>query len=139
MRLDDFDPNINVGDQRGSGGGFGGGGGGGGGLLLGLLPLVGSRFGCGGIVLVLIVFAVFGGLGNIFSGGGGVQRSAPTHQVRRGRSVRSGWPGYGRPAGTTPESGAGAVVPVAAAALSASACAAWSAACRSACSCSAER
>lgn len=42
MRLDDFDPNINVEDQRGQGGGgFGGfGGGGGGGLIFGLLPLV---------------------------------------------------------------------------------------------------
>ena len=74
MRLDDFDPNdINVGDQRGSGGGFGGGGGGGGGLLFGLLPLIGSRFGCGGIVVVLLLLAVFGGLGNLgsFVGGGG--------------------------------------------------------------------
>jgi hypothetical protein len=36
MRLDDYDPNINVEDQRGSGGGGGGFGGGGGGLLMGL-------------------------------------------------------------------------------------------------------
>lgn len=57
MRLDDFDPNINVEDQ-GRGGGSGGGGGGG--LLFGLLPLIGSRFGCGGIVVVLIVMALFG-------------------------------------------------------------------------------
>ncbi|WBH17311.1 KPN_02809 family neutral zinc metallopeptidase [Sphingomonas radiodurans] len=64
MRLDDFDPNINVEDQRGQSFG-GGGGGGGGGLLLGLLPMIGSRFGCGGIVVVLIIFAVFGGLGNL--------------------------------------------------------------------------
>ncbi|HEX8446324.1 MAG TPA: neutral zinc metallopeptidase, partial [Sphingomonas sp.] len=74
MRLDDYDPNdINVGDQRGSGGG--GFGGGGGGLLMGLLPMIGSRFGCGGIVVVLILMAVFGGglggLGNILGGGGG--------------------------------------------------------------------
>ena len=76
MRLDDFDPNINVEDQRGRG--FGGGGGGG--MLLGLLPMIGSRFGCGGIVVVLILFAVFGGLGNLggLLGGGG---SAPTTQV----------------------------------------------------------
>ena len=82
MRLDDFDPNIDVGDQGNRGGGFGGGGGGGG-LLFGLLPLIGSRFGCGGIVVVLLLFAVFGGLGNLGSmiggGGGGtsVTRSAP--------------------------------------------------------------
>ena len=77
MRLDDFDPNdINVGEARGQGGGFGGGGGGG--LLFGLLPLIGSRFGCGGIVVVLILMAVFGGLGNLggMIGGGG----SPTTQ-----------------------------------------------------------
>ena len=77
MRLDDFDPNINVEDQRGQS--FGGGGGGGG-LLFGLLPLIGSRFGCGGIVVVLLLMAVFGGLGNLggmLGGGGGGQVSAP--------------------------------------------------------------
>ena len=85
MRLDDFDPNINVEDQRGSGGG--GGFGGGGGLLMGLLPLIGSRFGCGGIVVVLIVMALFGGLGGLgnLGGmlGGGGQSSAPTTQSGR--------------------------------------------------------
>jgi predicted metalloprotease len=78
MRLDDFDNDINVEDQRGQS--FGGGGGGG--MLLGLLPLIGSRFGCGGIVVVLLIFAVFGGLGNIgglLTGGG----SAPTTQAPR--------------------------------------------------------
>ena len=80
MRLDDFDPNINVEDQRGSGGrGFGFGGGGGGGLLFGLLPLIGSRFGCGGIAVVLLLLAVFGGLGNLggLVGGGGPIATAP--------------------------------------------------------------
>src|SRR3546814_3494092 len=60
MRLDDFDPNINVEDQRGRGGG-----GGGGGLLFSLLPPIASRFGCGGIAVVLILVAVYGGLGNL--------------------------------------------------------------------------
>ena len=70
MRLDDFDPNdINASEDRGGGGGLGFGGGGGG-LLFGLLPLIGSRFGCGGIVVVLILLAVFGGLGG--GGGGGL-------------------------------------------------------------------
>ncbi|WP_375395623.1 neutral zinc metallopeptidase [uncultured Sphingomonas sp.] len=79
MRLDDFDPNINVEDE-GSGGG--GGGIGGGGLLFGLLPLIGSRFGCGGIVVVLVLFAVFGGLGNLGSlVGGGGQSIAPAGQA----------------------------------------------------------
>lgn len=91
MRLDDFDPNdINVGDQRGQGGGFGGGGGGGGGLLLGLLPMIGSRFGCGGIVVVLLLLAVFGGLGGIGSilgGGGGGTRSTTAPQVEGASAV----------------------------------------------------
>ncbi|HEU0043872.1 KPN_02809 family neutral zinc metallopeptidase [Sphingomonas sp.] len=79
MRLDDFDPNINVGSQSNRGGGFGGGGG----LLMGLLPMVASRFGCGGVVVLLILMAVFsGGLGGIGSmlGGGTTaptSRSAP--------------------------------------------------------------
>ena len=85
MRLDDFDPNINVEDQRGQGGGgFGfGGGGGGGGLLFGLLPLVFSRFGCGGVAVLLAVMFFFGGgLGMLGGGGGGgSQQSAPSAQV----------------------------------------------------------
>ncbi|MGD9810981.1 MAG: neutral zinc metallopeptidase, partial [Sphingobium sp.] len=55
--------------QRG-GGGFGGGMGGGGNLLGMLLPLIGSRFGCGGIAVVLIIVAVMGGGLNILGGGG---------------------------------------------------------------------
>ncbi|MEG3088684.1 KPN_02809 family neutral zinc metallopeptidase [Sphingomonas sp. PB4P5] len=82
MRLDDFDPNINVEDQGNRGGGFNlGGGGGGGGILLGFLPLVFSKFGCGGVVVLLIVFAVFGGgLGSLTSLTGPTQQSAPATQ-----------------------------------------------------------
>lgn len=92
MRLDDFDPNINVEDQRGEGGGFGGfgGGGGGGGLLLGLLPLIGSRFGCGGIVVVLLLLAVFGGLGNIGSMLGGGTGTTPSARVGQRADSGSG-------------------------------------------------
>lgn len=78
MRLDDYDNDINVGEARGSGGGIGGGGGGG--LLLGLLPMIGSRFGCGGVIVVLLLLAVFGGLGNLggmLGGGGGGNVVAP--------------------------------------------------------------
>ncbi|KTT96287.1 zinc metalloprotease [Sphingomonas yabuuchiae] len=88
MRLDDYDNNIDVGEAQ-SGGGFGGGGGGG--LLFGLLPLIGSRFGCGGIVVVLIILAVVGmnPLGLLTGGGGGgnapVTRSADSSS---GQSVR---------------------------------------------------
>lgn len=94
MRLDDFDPNINVEDQRGaSGGGFGFGGGGGGGLLFGLLPLIGSRFGCGGIVVVLLLMAVFGGglggLGSIMGGGGGQAPATQSASRQAGTDVKS--------------------------------------------------
>ena len=81
MRLDDYDNDINVEDQRGGGGGFGGGGGGG--LLLGLLPMIGSRFGCGGIVVVLLLLAVFGGLGNLGGLVGGGDNLAPSTQASR--------------------------------------------------------
>lgn len=66
MRLGDYRSSNNVGDQRGQG--FGGGFGGGGGLGL-LLGLVGSRFGIGGIVIVLIGATVLGF--NPFGGGTG--------------------------------------------------------------------
>ncbi|TPG54768.1 KPN_02809 family neutral zinc metallopeptidase [Sphingomonas glacialis] len=92
MRLDDFDPNINVEDQRGQGGsGFGGfgGGGGGGGLLLGLLPMVFSRFGCGGVAILLAVLFFFGGGLGMLGGGGTSQRSAPTEQVGQPSSGKS--------------------------------------------------
>ncbi|HEX7854958.1 MAG TPA: neutral zinc metallopeptidase [Sphingobium sp.] len=74
MRLDDEQESSNFEVQQGGGGGFGGFGGGGGGILGLLLPLIGSRFGCGGIAVVLVVMFVFGGLGNLGSmlGGGGV-------------------------------------------------------------------
>ena len=89
MRLDDFDPNINVEDQRGSGGG-GFGGGGGGGLLFGLLPLIGSRFGCGGIVVVLVLMAVFGGgLGNLGSMIGGSPTTTAPRSAQAGTDAKS--------------------------------------------------
>lgn len=91
MRLDDYDPDINVEDQRGQGGGmgFGGGGGFGGGLIMGLLPFVFSRFGCGGVVVLLLVLAVFGGglpmLGG--GGGGGLQVGPQSTQVGQPSAV----------------------------------------------------
>ncbi|MBP6031267.1 MAG: zinc metallopeptidase [Sphingobium sp.] len=79
MRLDDEQESSNFEVQQG-GGGMGGGFGGG--NLLGfLLPMIGSRFGCGGIAVVLLIFAVMGGglnLGSLVGGGGG---SAPSGQV----------------------------------------------------------
>ena len=71
MRLDDLDPSDNVRDLGSGGGGFGGGGGN---ILFALLPmLLGSRLGCGTIVLIGIGAAIFmtlGGGGALLSGGG---------------------------------------------------------------------
>lgn len=80
MRLDDERESSNFEIQDGRSGGFGGGLGGG--NLLGfLLPMVASRFGCGGVAVLLLVLAVAGGGLNLASlvGGGsgvGVQQSA---------------------------------------------------------------
>jgi len=73
MRLDDEQESSNYEVQDGRGGGLGGGGLGGG--LGMLLPLIGSRFGCGGIVVVLIIMVVMGmnPLSLIGGGGGGQQ------------------------------------------------------------------
>ncbi|RXR29565.1 KPN_02809 family neutral zinc metallopeptidase [Sphingobium fluviale] len=72
MRLDDEQESSNFEVQQGGGGGFGGGMGGG--NLLGmLLPMIGSKFGCGGIAIALLIFAVMGGglnLGSLVGGGG---------------------------------------------------------------------
>lgn len=78
MRLDDEQESSNFEVQRGGGGGLGFGGGGGG-MLGFLLPMVASRFGCGGVVVLLIALALFGGLGNLGSmmgaGSGGLSPS----------------------------------------------------------------
>lgn len=84
MRLDDEQESSNFEVQDGRGG-MGGGFGGGGGMLGMLLPLIGSRFGCGGIAVVLVVMLLLGGgnLGSILGGlaGGGMggmpQQQAP--------------------------------------------------------------
>lgn len=86
MRLDDYDNDINVGEAQG-GRGFGGGGGG---LLFGLLPLIGSRFGCGGIVVVLIILAVLGmnPLGLLTGGGSSNAPVTRTAGSSEGGNVR---------------------------------------------------
>lgn len=78
MRLDDFDPDIKVGDQGNRGGGFGGGGGSG--MLMGLLPMVFSRFGCGGVVVLLAIVFFLGGNPLGLIGGG----QSPSGQVSQG-------------------------------------------------------
>jgi predicted metalloprotease len=73
MRLGDYRSSDNVGDQRGqSFGGGGGFGGGGFGLLLGL---VGSRFGIGGVIVLIIGAMLFGF--NPLGGGSGIVSQAP--------------------------------------------------------------
>jgi uncharacterized protein len=82
MRLDDYRTSSNVGDQRGMGGGLGGFGGGGGGLGL-ILGLVGSRFGIGGVAVVLIGAWLLG----LFGGGGGQQALSPAQQQAGGKTA----------------------------------------------------
>ena len=71
MRLDDYRESENVEQDSGRGPGFGGGGGG-----LGLLfALVGSRFGLGGIVVLVLGLMLFGF--NPFGGGSQMVRQQP--------------------------------------------------------------
>jgi len=68
-----------VDDGRGSTGGLGGFGGGGGGLGC-LLPLVASRFGIGGVVILVIGYFLLSSIGGI-GGGGGSPGLSPQSQV----------------------------------------------------------
>ncbi|WP_375398078.1 neutral zinc metallopeptidase [uncultured Sphingomonas sp.] len=105
MRLDDFDPNINVEDQRGAGGGggssgFGGGGGGGflPGLVIGLLPMVFNRFGCGGVAVVLGLLFFFGGGMQML---GGLPSSSSPAVTAPGTAGGDGTAGGGTTSGAT--------------------------------------
>lgn len=70
MRLGDEDPSGNFIDRTGrGGGGFGGFGGGGGNMLGCLLPLVASRFGMVGVLILLLGYCALTTLGG---GGGGL-------------------------------------------------------------------
>ncbi|HXC74283.1 MAG TPA: neutral zinc metallopeptidase [Sphingomicrobium sp.] len=84
MRFGDERESSNFEDATGrSGMGFGGGGFGGGGLGC-LLPLVMSRFGIGGVVVLVLAYFLLSSLGVLGGGGGGLmpssQRSAPAGQ-----------------------------------------------------------
>jgi uncharacterized protein len=80
MRLGDEDPSGNFIDRTGLGGrGFGGGGG----NLLGcLLPLVASRFGIVGVLVLLLGYCALTSLGGggLLTGGGGPSTTAPAGQ-----------------------------------------------------------
>src|SRR3954469_18820509 len=77
MRLDDYRTSDNVQDDRGNGGGgfgfgFGGGGFGGGGGMFGMLfGLVLSRFGIGGVLILLLGYCALSTFGGGGGGGGG--------------------------------------------------------------------
>jgi predicted metalloprotease len=86
MRLDDYRMSDNVGDQRGQGfGGFGGGG------MIGLLlGLVLSRFGIGGVLILLLGYcalSLFGGGGTLGVGGSG-SGVAPHQATQGGKSAQ---------------------------------------------------
>ncbi|HEX8225322.1 MAG TPA: neutral zinc metallopeptidase [Allosphingosinicella sp.] len=68
MRLGGYRTSDNVSDQGRGGGGFGGGGGGGG-CLFALLPMVMSRFGIGGVLILLLGYCALSYMGG---GGGGL-------------------------------------------------------------------
>ncbi|MFL6722131.1 MAG: neutral zinc metallopeptidase [Sphingomonas sp.] len=77
MRFGDERESTNFTDDTGRGG-FGGGGLGGGGLGC-LLPLVASRFGIGGVVVLIVGYFLLSSLGGL--GGGGTGSIAPGSQV----------------------------------------------------------
>lgn len=89
MRLGDEDPSGNFEDRTGRGG-FGGFGGGGGGNLLGcLLPMVASRFGIVGVLVLLLGYCALtslgGGGGSLIPGTG----SPPTTTAAGGENPKS--------------------------------------------------
>jgi uncharacterized protein len=82
MRFGDERESTNFEDVTGRSGGFGGGFGGGG--LGCLLPLVASRFGIGGVIVLVIGYFILSSLGGMSGGGGGLmpasQQSATSGQ-----------------------------------------------------------
>ena len=85
MRLGGYRTSDNVSDQgRGFGGGGFGGGGGGGGCLMMLLPMVLSRFGIGGVLILLLGYCALSYMG----GGGGLGLGGPSRRSRRTRAAR---------------------------------------------------
>jgi len=89
MRLDDYDPNIDVEDQ-GDRGRSAGGGGLGGGLLFAFLPMIFNRFGCAGVAVVLLVFFLFSGGTQFLSGGGQTGSSGYSASVGSQAGSRTG-------------------------------------------------
>ena len=83
MRLGDEDPSSHFEDRTGQSPGFGGFGGGGGNLLGCLLPLVASRFGIVGVLILVVGYCALtqlGGGGGGLLPGSGTQQTAPAGQ-----------------------------------------------------------
>src|SRR6185437_12895914 len=78
MRFGDERESTNFDDLTGRSGGFGGGFGGGG--LGCLLPLVASRFGIGGVIVLVIGYFILTSLGGLNTGGGGGGYAPATQQ-----------------------------------------------------------
>src|SRR3954469_4563383 len=81
MRFGDDRESGNFIDDTGRGGGFGGGGLGGGNAVGCLLPMIASRFGIGGIIVLVVGYFLLSSLGGGLSGGGGGGGVAPSTQV----------------------------------------------------------
>ncbi len=87
MRFGDEPESSNFTDDTGRGGGFGFGGGGlGGGGLGCLLPLIASRFGLGGVVVLVIGYFLLSSIGGLGGGGTGGLPSAQVGQTASGQS-----------------------------------------------------
>ena len=83
MRFGDERESTNFTDDTGRS--FGGGGFGGGGLGC-LLPLVASRFGIGGVAVLVIGYFILSSLGGLNSGGSGTGTVGPGQQVSAGKN-----------------------------------------------------
>ena len=81
MRFGDDPESSNYVDDTGRGVGFGGGGFGGGNALGCLLPMIASRFGIGGVIVLIIGYFLLSSLGGLGGGGGGVGPSTPSTQT----------------------------------------------------------
>jgi predicted metalloprotease len=88
MRLGGGPESSNFEDRTGQSGGFGGGGFGGGGLGC-LIPLIASRFGIGGVIVLVIGYFLLSSLGGLGGGGGILPSSNPQRSVTSGQSTLS--------------------------------------------------
>jgi predicted metalloprotease len=90
MRLGGEPESSNFEDRTGQPSGFGGGGFGSGGLGC-LIPLIASRFGIGGVIVLVIGYFLLSSLGGLGGGGGGgiLPGSNPQQSVTSGQSTLS--------------------------------------------------